>query len=83
MADYYGKKNLGAEESHVILEVNRWPGKSTTGSDFHNCLHQKGFRTSRTLLHRQVGEAKLRPGLQMFVSQPAAFSVHDTGEFSL
>lgn len=30
-----------------------------------------------------MGEVKLRPGLHGLISQPAAFSVHDTGDLSL
>lgn len=39
----------------------------------------KGVKTSRMLLHFEVGEAKLRSGHYVSRSQPAAFSIHNTG----
>lgn len=82
-ADYYRKSSLGAEKRHIIPEVNSGPGKSTSGSNFHNYLLSKGIRKGRIFLHCRVGEGKLEPGLRMFISQPAAFSVNDTGALRL
>lgn len=48
-----------------------------------NTYFSKGIRKGRTFLHCRVGEGKLEPGLPMFISQPAAFSVHDTGVLGL
>lgn len=82
-ADYYRKSSLGAGKRHIISEVNSRPGKSTSGSNFHNYLLSKGIRKGRIFLHCRVGEGKLEPGLPMFISQPAAFSVQDTGALRL
>lgn len=43
-AGYYRKRNLDAERSHTIPEVNSRPGKSTAGSNFHNYLLQQGHK---------------------------------------
>lgn len=83
MADCYRKTNLvqKSRPAHVILEVHSRPGKSTTGSNFRNSLLQQGYKDWQDITALAGGCSKVRPGLHVFISQPAAFSVRNTGDF--
>lgn len=82
MADCYRKTNLvqKSRSAHVILEVHSRPGKSTTGSNFHNYLLQQGCKDWQDITALAGGCSEVRPG-HVFISQSAAFSVHNTGDF--
>ena len=82
-ADCYRKTNLvqKSRSAHIILEVHSRPGKSTTGSNVHNCLLQQGYMNWQDITAPAGGGNEVRPGLHVFISQPAAFSVCDTGDF--
>lgn len=62
-ADCYRKTNLvqKSRSAHIILEVHSRPGKSTTGSNVHNCLLQQGYMDWQDITAPAGGGNEVRP----------------------